>query len=401
MSRCRSPHSNFGSRTRSTIRACPTRTPRSSRASAGCFEMPGAPPTWQWSPSHHRAQIAKTQREASSRQHLQAGTDNSSRGRHLEDSTSISPYSRAHLRWPFSQRHAAAIRRRRLRRRSPPISAHRRSTLRPTTNSWTRCGPRSSVTNCDVRPDRHADVRIPDLGQRRFTSASTSEIAGFASTVGKTGVAEGTGGKTSFTPDAIFSRRRCSTGARARCRARSRPPWSATGTFKSKLVGFLRAGELYDPADLRRDSRRAHRIDDVYSRARDPVEQRPELRALPAAADDHERRVLDGHRRACAPMRPATRPRSWGCRRDRTISSRTATVSTSNTAASPVRRRTPSRSARYMDPDRTSACASSRHGYALRSVFILNPATTYHWKTTPGPEFRRPVREGGITGTTI
>ena len=35
------------------------------------------------------------------------------------------------------------------------------------------------------------------------------------------------------------------------------------------------------------------------------------------------------------------------------------------------------------------------------SVFLLNPTTTYYWKTTWGPEFRVEVREGGITGTTI
>jgi hypothetical protein len=37
----------------------------------------------------------------------------------------------------------------------------------------------------------------------------------------------------------------------------------------------------------------------------------------------------------------------------------------------------------------------------FNSVFLLNPATTYNWKTTWGPEFRVQVREGGITGNMI
>jgi hypothetical protein len=33
------------------------------------------------------------------------------------------------------------------------------------------------------------------------------------------------------------------------------------------------------------------------------------------------------------------------------------------------------------------------------SVFLLNPATKYHWKATWSSEFRLVVREGGITGS--
>lgn len=80
-----------------------------------------------------------------------------------------------------------------------------------------------------------------------FTAATTSNIPGLAATVGKTGVAEGANGKTSFTPDqdlqpttVFYWRARAVQGA-------STSAWSATGRFKSKLVGFNRPGELYDP----------------------------------------------------------------------------------------------------------------------------------------------------------
>lgn len=80
-----------------------------------------------------------------------------------------------------------------------------------------------------------------------FTSALTSHVAGFAATVSTTGVAEGAGGTTSFTPPQdlqpttlFYWRARAIQGA-------TTGPWSETGRFRSKLVGFMRAGELYDP----------------------------------------------------------------------------------------------------------------------------------------------------------
>src|SRR5205085_298808 len=80
-----------------------------------------------------------------------------------------------------------------------------------------------------------------------FTSALTSNVTGFAATLGKTGIAEGTDGKTSWTADTdlqpttvFYWRVRATQGA-------SSGPWSEVGKFKSRLVGFLRAGELYDP----------------------------------------------------------------------------------------------------------------------------------------------------------
>ena len=80
-----------------------------------------------------------------------------------------------------------------------------------------------------------------------FTAATTSNIVGFAATTSKTGVPEGANGKTSFTPDTdlqpttvFYWRARAVQGA-------TTSAWSTTGAFRSKLVGFNRAGELYDP----------------------------------------------------------------------------------------------------------------------------------------------------------
>ena len=80
-----------------------------------------------------------------------------------------------------------------------------------------------------------------------FTSTATAHIPGFAATVGASGVAEGTGGTTSFTltqdlqPTTVFYWR-----ARA-VQGTTTGPWSEPMRFRSKLMGFMRAGELYDP----------------------------------------------------------------------------------------------------------------------------------------------------------
>lgn len=107
--------------------------------------------------------------------------------------------------------------------------------------------PTLTVTNAtsDQGGVRTYEFQVSDT--TAFTSALTSHITGFAATTSATGVAEGTGGTTSWTvtsdlqPATIFYwRARASQGTTV-------GPWSSTATFRSKLVGFNRAGELYDP----------------------------------------------------------------------------------------------------------------------------------------------------------
>lgn len=74
------------------------------------------------------------------------------------------------------------------------------------------------------------------------TNSAFSPVA-----VTRTGVAEGSSGKTSFTPDQdlqsttrYFWRARLTQGS-------TNSEWSTTGKFKTKAVGFNNAGELFDP----------------------------------------------------------------------------------------------------------------------------------------------------------
>ncbi|MEO6213655.1 MAG: hypothetical protein ABIP65_08520 [Vicinamibacterales bacterium] len=118
-----------------------------------------------------------------------------------------------------------------------PSSSQQLDTLRPT---LTVRNATSSVTGT-----RTYEFQISDT--TTFTSALTSNITGFAATISQAGIAEGAGGTTSFTPGSdlqpttvFFWRARAVQGA-------STGPWSEAGKFRSRLVGFMRAGELYDP----------------------------------------------------------------------------------------------------------------------------------------------------------
>lgn len=80
-----------------------------------------------------------------------------------------------------------------------------------------------------------------------FTASTTSHVAGFAATTSVTGVAEGTGGTTSWSPSSdLQPATRFYWRARA-IQGSATGAWSATGVFRSRLVGFNRAGELFDP----------------------------------------------------------------------------------------------------------------------------------------------------------
>jgi len=57
----------------------------------------------------------------------------------------------------------------------------------------------------------------------------------------------GSGGKTSFTPDADLQPTTMFYGRARAVQGTTSGPWSDTFQFKSKLVGFNRPGELYDP----------------------------------------------------------------------------------------------------------------------------------------------------------
>ena len=247
--------------------------------------------------------------------------------------------------------------------------------------------------------DRVADLRVPDLRHdvvHRATTSSTS--AASTRTVGKTGVAEGTGGKTSFT---VESDLQPTTMFYWRARAIQGPstgPWSDMFQFKSKLVGFNRAGELYDPlihgetvgtivgsATLRpRQGRRS-------------LNNGAELRQLPAAADRHRAASSRWTSRGCGRTGPATRPRSSGMQEGQ-----------GDFIVNPLPRRHPvprrrrvsrptrSRSARSTATATISTCATSpTPARGSRSVFTAQSGDHLPLAGELGQRVPRHVRDGG------
>jgi hypothetical protein len=234
-----------------------------------------------------------------------------------------------------------------------------------------------------------------------FTAASTSQIPGLASTVGKTGVPEGTGGKTSFTvesdlqPTTLFYWR-----VRA-VQGTSTGPWSATGTFRSRLVGFLRAGELYDPLI------HGETVGQVVGSTTFIPGKGIQLNngqsyvkyLLPQTITSGEFSMdIEGLRGNA----PGDKAKVMGMQegQDDFITNRyRVDIQYRGTGGSPPNAIT--FRALYGSGTDLSLRFEPDTNTRFNSVFLLNPTTPYNWKTTWGPEFRVQVREGGVTGNLI
>jgi hypothetical protein len=120
-----------------------------------------------------------------------------------------------------------------------PSADEQLDTLRPTLTV-------KNGTSDQTTAARSYEFQVSD--SNTFSSAVTaSTVAGFAVVVGKSGVPESSNGKTSFEPEQdlqpttrYYWRARLVQGS-------AQSDWSPVSTFKTKLVGYNRAGELYDP----------------------------------------------------------------------------------------------------------------------------------------------------------
>jgi hypothetical protein len=118
-----------------------------------------------------------------------------------------------------------------------PSDGEQLSTLRPTLTVQNGTSDRNGA--------RTYEFQISDKSD--FAASTTALTASHAVVVNKTDVPEGPDGRTSFTPEQdlqpttrFYWRARVTQGS-------TTSEWSATRAFNSKLVGFIRAGEVYDP----------------------------------------------------------------------------------------------------------------------------------------------------------
>lgn len=234
-----------------------------------------------------------------------------------------------------------------------------------------------------------------------FTAATTSNIAGFASTVSKTGVAEGGGGKTAFTPDADLQPTTLFYWRARAVQGTATSAWSETGMFRSKLVGFLRAGELYDP--LIHEETVGERVGSTTFIKGRGIQlnngQSYVKYLLPQTITNGEFSMdVEGLRANAA----GDKAKVFGMQEGQTdfvtnryridIQYRGTTGSPPNAVQWRVLYGSADDLSLRYEPDTAKRNAS---------VLPLNGSTVYHWKATWGSSFHLVVREGGVNGSTI
>jgi hypothetical protein len=118
-----------------------------------------------------------------------------------------------------------------------PVDAAQLDTLRPTLTV-------TNATSTVSGGARTYEFQISDTSD--FAASSAAFISSYRVIDSKTGVPEGAG-RTSYTPATdlqpttlFYWRARVAQGSAV-------SPWSDVQKFRTKLVGYLRAGELYDP----------------------------------------------------------------------------------------------------------------------------------------------------------
>lgn len=269
-----------------------------------------------------------------------------------------------------------------------PAADEQLSTLRPTLTVRNSTADRSG--------SRTYEFQISD--SQTFTAATTSNVPGYAATVSRTGVPEGGDGRTSFVPDqdlqpttTFYWRVRAVQGS-------STGPWSATGKFRSKLVGFNRAGELYDPLI------HGETIGEVVGSGTFIPGRGLQLNTntsfvrylLPQTVSGGEFSMDVEGLRANA---PGDKAKVFGMQEgqsDFITNSYRIDIQYRGTAGFPPnaiqwRVLYGSEEAKY-EPDTAKRFAS---------VVLLDAGTTYHWRFTWGPEIRLVVLSGGLGGSSI
>ena len=234
-----------------------------------------------------------------------------------------------------------------------------------------------------------------------FTTATTSNIAGYAATVGVTAVPEGTGGTTSWSPSVdlqpttvFYWRVRATQGT-------ANSPWSTVGTFKSKLVGFNRAGELYDPLI------HGETVGQIVGSASFIPGRGIQLNngtshvkyLLPQTITSGEFSMDVEGLRANG---PGDKAKVFGMQEGQgDFITNDYRVDIQYRGVVGVPPNAIQWRVIYGDADDLDVRYEPDTAKRFASVFLLNPANTYHWKFTWGSDIRLVMRDGGVNGTTL
>ncbi|HTM26171.1 MAG TPA: hypothetical protein VL225_13320 [Vicinamibacterales bacterium] len=233
-----------------------------------------------------------------------------------------------------------------------------------------------------------------------FTTATTFALVGYAATIGKTGVPEGSG-TTSWTVDSdlqpatvFYWRARATQGT-------TTGPWSDVFQFKSKLVGFNRPGELYDPLIFSETV--GERVGSTTFIPGKGIQLNDGLSyvryLLPATVTNGEFSMDVEGLRANG---PGDKAKVFGMQEGQTdfITNRyRVDIQYRGVTGSPPNAIT--FRALYGSADDLSVRYEPDTATRFASVFLLDPASTYYWRATWGSEVRVVVRDGGSSSTGI
>lgn len=268
-----------------------------------------------------------------------------------------------------------------------PIGDAQLTTLRPT------------LTVQNATSDQPEGVRTYDfeISDRSDFITTASAIPGFFAVVSQSGVPEGPNGQTSFTPAVDLQ-----PATRMFWRARVTQSgvvsaWSATAMFRTKTSAFIRSGELYDPlvsensvgtvvgsttyipgAGLQLNTEQS------YVRYELPTtipngEFSVDVQGLRRDGPDHKLKIFS-------------------------MSDTTGDLFNSQYQVSTMYRGidgNPPNCIAFKAVFGGGTPIEPDFAARLAATHFLNPATTYHWKSTWGSDFRLSVREGGIQGNEI
>jgi hypothetical protein len=232
-------------------------------------------------------------------------------------------------------------------------------------------------------------------------STSSSGVPGFAATVGRTGIAEGSGGTTSFSVDTDLQPTTLFYWRARAVQGTTTGPWSSTGRFKSKLVGFNRAGELYDPLI------HGETIGEIVGSATFLGERGLQLNnggsyvkyLLAQTITSGEFSMDVEGLRANA---PGDKSKVFGMQEgqdDFIVNRYRVDIQYRGSNGAPPNAIT--FRALYGSADDLDVRYEPDTATRFNSTFNLIPSTTYHWKAMWGSEFRLTVLEGGAGGTQI
>jgi hypothetical protein len=268
-----------------------------------------------------------------------------------------------------------------------PVNGEQLATLRPT---LTVQNVTSSVTGT-----RTYEFQVSD--NTGFTIGS-SLTASFLVSINQTGVAEGGDGRTSFTvPSDLQPTTRMYWRARA-VQGTSQSSWSDAAMFRTKLVGYSRPGELYDPLihgetigtvdgahtwiagkGIRLDTERSY-VRYQLAEAMTNGEFSVEVEGLHPDGPNHKLKIFSMNDRDGDPsfsdMGMSTMYRGIAGNPPNAIAFKAVFGSQS----------------RIAEPDRGERNAGIRS---------LDPSRIYFWQATWGSDFRLVVLDGGMNGNSI